>query len=503
MTKTIQIFGRSGDPARCPPFTQESCWAALGGGSDGLSLGVSLSSDGHLVCAPAEILNTDGVEVSVSKLQMAEIAAIDAGAHWTPPNLSSNPWAGHGSNKATRYLHFEQALQIFGRRTQLLVCPEPSQQPKMVIKAIIDCVCQFGLQSRITLVLDEAEAIRLRELHYEGNIAIAVSGPIERISSNLVAQFSHLRSTALVVAAQDYRKIRERIETLSKDTWAWIVKTKISTTDIDLRDVSGILTEDVLLTKDYARPASMVFEDNFDGTEIDRDQWAAGYSHVNTDSEIFQDDGIHIEIKEGGSYSGAAIVTAIPIHGDFDATVEYKVASPHQGTTFEMAAIGIDPGYFNIDNQRLTGRKVNLTFDVHGAPPYASSECDEDDGHRLGWNNGFNLTKVGDVSVVDSEVKIDAWSASSINMYNKYRRDIGTGASAGSKGKLRLRRHGQVFTAYYQDAETTEWVCSGTALVQNLGQDVFIRLAAKHWKKKNPQPPGNKVSFNNFSLAQF
>ena len=59
------------------------------------------------------------------------------------------------------------------------------------------------------------------------------------------------------------------------------------------------------------------------------------------------------------------------------------VADLSWAETAFLAAIQVDPGY----------REVNLTFDVHGAPPYASSERDENDGFRIGWNNGPALTK--------------------------------------------------------------------------------------------------------------
>jgi len=156
-----------------------------------------------------------------------------------------------------------------------------------------------------------------------------------------------------------------------------------------------------------------------------------------------------------------------------------------------MAAICIDPGYHHMNNADLDTRSVNLTFDVHGAPPYASSERDEDDGFRCGWNNGFNLTKV------DPD-----WVAASVNMYNKYGRDVGNGAADNPDGSLRLIRNGPVFSTYYRDKYNSAWVCSGTMLVQNMAADAYIRLAAKHWEKGGT-PPANSVRFYRFKLYQF
>jgi hypothetical protein len=189
-----------------------------------------------------------------------------------------------------------------------------------------------------------------------------------------------------------------------------------------------------------------------------------------------------------------AAVTLLPVLGHFDAQVEFEVSNPAQGTTFEIAAIGIDPGHFNIDNQKLDSRTVNLTFDVHGAPPYASSERDQDDGFRIGWNNGYNLTQI------DSN-----WNASSANMYNKYGRDVGSGKKEkdNPRGLLRLVRHGHVFCSFYKDIFNDEWVCSGADIVPNIGNDVHIRIAAKHWNKDGSILPGNKIVFRNFRLYQY
>lgn len=157
-----------------------------------------------------------------------------------------------------------------------------------------------------------------------------------------------------------------------------------------------------------------------------------------------------------------------------------------------MAAICIDPGYHHMDNSDLNTRNINLTFDVHGASPYASSERDEDDGFRCGWNNGFNLTKV-DYS----------WEASSVNMYNKYGRDVGIGDPDSPEGTLRLIRNGSVFSSYYKDKYNDAWVCSGVMLIQNMSDDIYLRLAAKHWNKGGNPPPENDVRFYRFRLYQF
>ncbi|MEM6987143.1 MAG: hypothetical protein AAF499_11455, partial [Pseudomonadota bacterium] len=190
---------------------------------------------------------------------------------------------------------------------------------------------------------------------------------------------------------------------------------------------------------------------------------------------------------------GGGAATVVPLHGDFDATVDFEVAHPAQGTTLELAAIGIDAGYHNIDNSNLGSRTVNLTFDVHGAPPYASSERDQNDGFRCGWNNAYNLTQIA-----------PDWEARSVNMYNKYTRDVGDGSPANPTGSLRLVRHGPLFAGYYRDAHNREWVGSGAMLVASMPDDCYLRLALKHWKKASaPVPPANHIVFSNFKVRQW
>ena len=131
---------------------------------------------------------------------------------------------------------------------------------------------------------------------------------------------------------------------------------------------------------------------------------------------------------------------------------------------------------------------------MHGAPPYASSERDQNDAFRCGWNNSFNFAKFGGKASPE-------WEASSSNMYNKYGRGVGDGSPANPNGKLRLTRKGDLFNSYYRDAHNSEWVCSGTMLVQNLPTTTYLRLAAKHWHKIDPAP-GNVVSFWDFTFSQ-
>jgi hypothetical protein len=60
-----------------------------------------------------------------------------------------------------------------------------------------------------------------------------------------------------------------------------------------------------------------------------------------------------------------------------------------------------------------------------------------------------------------------------------------------------------VFNAYCKDKYNHEWVCTGSELIPNLGPDIHLRLAAKHWNKGGNQAPYNQVTFFNFRVFQF
>ena len=232
----------------------------------------------------------------------------------------------------------------------------------------------------------------------------------------------------------------------------------------------------------------LIVADNFDGTKANSDFWVLGHSRPNNESSIEVNDGLHIKI-EGKEYSGAAAFTAFSIHGAFDARMSFEVANPNQGTTFELAALHIDAGY----------QQPNLTFDVHGAPPYASSERDEDDGFRIGWNNGPGLI----FFVVEDPTKPQKAVPQSSNLYNNYGRDVGYAKKDSPKGYLRLTRNGYVYNSYYRDKFNQAWVLSGSVAVPALAEAVFLRLGAKHWPKKGKTAPNNQFRFSEFELFQW
>lgn len=513
----LDIFGWGGDSYMAPGHTMESFWAGIGGGANGIVIAVRRSKDDEVYCFNHEKYQVNGgVGSTIEDLAREEIDKLDAGATFISRGLSGesysnlvvgkdNPWSAEISkNRVVRIPLLEHVLTMFGRRTRVLILLPGFEQK--LIELTVDILQKLGLAKRVTLIGDERSCKFISEKVQEVPLSLSVDGSINRKEWLEYANRHNVRSLTISIDLinsfmEEVGESNDRFaDNSSRKNLTYLLRSDklLSDTDIDrLRlfkkhyEVEGLISPCVLETVKRLFPPAIVLADDFNGKEINTSIWSAGYSRVNTDTKLYQDDGLRIEICEGGEYSGGAAICKIPLHGDFDTQVDFYAKHATQGSTFELAAICIDPGYHNTDTKNLDKKKVNLTFDVHGAPPYASSERDEDNGFRCGWNNSFNLTAVS----------FD-WEAFSFNMYNKYGRNVGDGSEENTNGSLRLVRSGSVFVSYYKDRSNESWVCSGVMLVQNMADDVYIRLAAKHWPKKGKKPPQNEVVFSNFRVYQ-
>ena len=513
----------NGDGWSCPESTINSLWAALGAGADELTLSVFMSKDGFVICAPeARLGNYCDSDVDIAQTKLAELQELDAGYLFRSTQLDANyqatgergddyPWRRKpeiGKLKERRPLFFpslKQVLELFGRRTTInLIIPETADSSLSKLSPkVLEEIGGFGLLEKITLCSSLKQLALIRSLNRSVNLRLH-SHSAPNVSE--LEALSELSGASVLVNFDSVNDLDQVHRTELFDASASLnIGWRFFSEHCPLAPTPDILatlqsyscrveaweTRGTLPSRNACSARALVFEESFAGTELNRQYWSAGYSHINQETKISVKDALIISIAEGKVYSGGAAICALPLHGDFDAEVSFHVANPAQATTFELAAIGIDPGYHNIDNTALDTKKVNLTFDVHGAPPYASSERDQNDGFRCGWNNSFNFAKIS-----------DNWHAASANMYNKYGRDVGDGSNKNLYGKLRLVRCGELFNSYYQDAHNEEWVGSGSMLVQNLPQDAYLRLAAKHWHKVDPAPH-NEVRFWDFKIHQY
>lgn len=492
----LTIWADGGESLCAPEDTLPAYWGALGAGAGGLALTVQSSKDGRLICSAADQLGgAKGSGKPIGLMAASEIRQFDAGASFRSQALDERflakgrpgretPWAGHaGKHDALYHPDLDEVLRHFGRRTRMLLrfkaqggAPERRKLAALTL-ALLDRHAVFG---RTMMAGDAAMIAALADAPAE-RCLLAESASM----ADAVKQARSAKATAVVTTITTLRDV-DRLPSSGVKIIArpaarcFAYEPALYRALAAKPSVAGLLVRGVAEMHGVAHPRGLVVRDDFAGQRIDRDLWTVGHSRNNHDTTIRVDDGIRIEI-EGDEYSGAAAFSNFSINGDFDARMGFEVANPEQGTTFELAAVHVDAGY----------RPTNLTFDVHGAPPYASSERDENDGFRIGWNNGPALTRW-----VDNEPQ-------SSNLYNCYGRDVGYAKADNPRGQLRLTRCGQIFNAYYTDRAHDGWVLCGSVPVPALADSLFLRLGAKHWPKGGGAPPTNKFRFAGFELRQW
>lgn len=225
--------------------------------------------------------------------------------------------------------------------------------------------------------------------------------------------------------------------------------------------------------------------DDFNGSQL-HPRWVAGFVSNSRQASFGIHAGFRIQFTEGPEYASAGIALRVPVAGDFDVRVRFEVTRPTAGTAFEVAAVAVDPPRESaLDPAEANPYTLSRIYDVHGAPPYVSSEFDEDDGWRISWNRSSAQVKPRDGELIAD------------NHFNRY------GMSTRHEDKagwLRLVRTGDDWTSYRR-REGEGWVRTGVVAQMNLPRAVFLRLAAKHWVKKPATlAPANAVVFKAFEL---
>lgn len=495
-----QLIWADGGLSHCAPRdTLVAYWGALGAAADGLILGAQLTTDGVVICSATDSLEaTTGKAIRVSELTAAEVRKLDAGATFQSMILDNNnketssrgedkPWVQNNPQDALYHPTLEEVLRLLGRRTRLLITLGSAGEAasKKQVEATLAVLDRFAL-TRTTVIAGNAET-----LGHVGTRAEKCFMPDPRSSSDTAASEASKSKASMAMVSADWAVsylsgAPQLLVTPSAgyraprpDEYALLA---------GKAGVAGYAASAVNELHELMHSRGMIATDDFGGTQVNKDLWVLGHSRPNNEASIEVSDGLHIKI-EGKEYSGAAAFTAFSIHGAFDARMSFEVANPNQGTTFELAALHIDAGY----------QQPNLTFDVHGAPPYASSERDEDDGFRIGWNNGPGLI----FFVVEDPTKPQKAVPQSSNLYNNYGRDVGYAKQDSPTGHLRLTRNGYIYNSYYRDKFNQAWVLSGSVAVPALAEAVFLRLGAKHWPKKGKTAPNNQFRFAGFELYQW
>jgi glycerophosphoryl diester phosphodiesterase len=279
--------------------------------------------------------------------------------------------------------------------------------------------------------------------------------------------------------------------------------------------VWSVSTDSMIDIEGFARRGVSMIEAIFAGTEVDTERFALGYAKANRFGNVFQKDGIHVDIKpyDDGApspptsdlerriaalesdlmyaakdwpfYSGGGVGAVRGIRGDFVAEVDYAVENVAQATTLEMAVLNVDPGAHQ-PKPPTSFRGKDSFYDPHGAPPYVGVEHDEDDGYRINWNLG---------SEYDS---------------NQYGKPVGDGKTPRA-ARLRLERRGPYFSAFYKNAvDAPDWVCVGVVRNDSLNPVVYLRCVGKRWRQEDEQNPekfspiiANHFTFTNLTVTRY
>lgn len=233
------------------------------------------------------------------------------------------------------------------------------------------------------------------------------------------------------------------------------------------------------------------WQDDFFGPELNA-HWIGGHLNDSVEVSFGIQQGLRWRFSEGKAYASAGVVTSEPLNGDFEAELRFEVANPAPGTTLELAAIQVSPPP-KTELPTLLFSPAHRVFDVHGAPPYVSSEFDEDDGWRIGWNLG---SRQGGWNQQGS------WQAD--NTDNRYGNDV-NGPHAGlTTGWLRLsRQDGTNWTASGRRVDDGPWFSTGRKQTEQMNGPVHLRIAAKHWVKHAEQltvAPANSIVITHFTL---
>ncbi len=221
-------------------------------------------------------------------------------------------------------------------------------------------------------------------------------------------------------------------------------------------------------------------------------RWAAGYLNTSPEAHLtLGGPGIEFSFAAGKDYASCGLVTRAAITGNFEARVHFEVTRPAAGATFELAAISIDPPRESqADAAQANPYALSRVYDVHGAPPYVSSEFDENDGWRIGWNRASASTVVGANGQPISD-----------NHFNRYGQNTRPLDIAGPvRGWLALRRAGADWFSGGAQDDGAAWRETGSVRDMNLPDAVFLRLGAKHWPKAGGPSPAQCVRMLRFEL---
>lgn len=535
----MKIIANKGNSLHAPENSKISLASGYTSGADMLAFNLQLTKDGKIVLfGDNNLTRLTGQNGVIIDYTLEELDKFDFCKNFSPDQNPKFKYY-HNTAHSLKLETFPEILDFLPSGTALLIeimsglVPDKNKREQF-IKKVVTTIQERKISDKVILYTKDKESdlfvkkisetiqtVSFSENAPDSDVLALINqsksdGVILDIDEVLLKKNKKMELTSLSKAIQElYDKgLKLGILVYTKDP-----RRKLEQEELDVLQqyphFHSLSTGSVLSLQPLLKTSYPIFEESFSGKHINTRKYWLGYAKSNKYAHVYQEDGVLIDIKEYDSwaipsdefdtlkvrfwfaekswpfYSGGGLAVAEGIEGDFNAEVEYEAMNTSQGATLEMSVTNIDPGVhqhpWNPDgspNLPTTIRDKDSFYDPHGCPPYVGVEHDEDDGYRINWNLGYEYDN------------------------NQYGKPVGDGKFL--SGVLRLERRGSYFSAYYKNAnDALNWICIGQIKNMSLNQKVFLRCAAKRWRKEMPNSngqfyplPARKTKFKNLVIKK-
>jgi glycerophosphoryl diester phosphodiesterase len=530
----MRVAAHRGSRLHAPENTLTALIAGYTSGAGVLELDLQLTQDGELVVSHDPTTDRlTGSAGTIADLALADLRKLDFSETFRPRNSPDFRYYTD-PNRKLPIETFPVLLEALPEDVELLIELKHDSSPTAERRVIfmdkaLQAIAAHGLAPRTVLYSKDPENLRMaRQKMPELRIAafdfeLEPAKQLELILSlNADGLVTDLDSVLAGGALTPFGKaLQSAFETRSLKVGAILYPFRKPGVFTEsewraLRDQPFVwsLSTDSMLDVSFTRAGILLADEPFKGKQVDRERFALGYAKANRFANVYQDDGIHIEIdpypgfppssgdplerrldaienkltytaKDWPYYSGGGLGHVPGIRGDFVAEVDYTVERVGQATTLEMAVLNVDPGAHQ-GTRPTSFRAKDSFYDPHGAPPYVGVEHDEDDGFRVNWNLGTDYDN------------------------NQYGKPVGDGKTPHA-ARLRLERRGAYFSTYYRDeVDARDWVCCGVARNHSMNPVVYLRCVGKRWRQESETDPDtfvpvipNHFVFRNLKIERF
>lgn len=510
-SKSAVLCSFGGDTYHLPSDSVEACVTSHVEGADIIRICVQPSKDGiPIIYSHSDISATTEGKGKVNDLTWGELYKLDAGYKFRMgKDFPWRKWMIEGRRYPKRHHHltrFESLVNALENDVSYALqfsetSPDNPTWKPLVVKCL-NILDRVGAE-RVILCSNNASHLDLiRKISNEKlplGLVIDSEGSSERLTKKDKPDyvflpwktFNELEGEIRETIANECRLIASVPVDVDEETIARIM------------DVAyGVESQSIMKLSLLVRGSRIRFLDEFNGKNINRDNWVVGVSSGYTgftksafhtiddrgkcEVKIFQNDALIIEVDEGYQYASAAAVTRFSVGGDFSVEFSSTYENPQRATELVMCALNstVFPIYHR--EGEITHVRVedeHPAFDAHGLCPYVSVEREEADGTRIMHNASFS-------------------EFINLRQTNFYRHDVGAGDS--KIVELRMARRGRFFTGHYKDEKNPEWIGLGYVENNSMNDRVYLRLSGKHYPKRQaPDPlPWNRFSSKRFCIKQ-